>query len=374
MKWIKTTSLAFSLFLLASCGEEEPNTNSLVLPSNLVVDVELSNDVNGRVNVSVSADNANYYSIIFRDANGDVTDQNNDGEFSHLFTQSGTYAIISRAHATGADYSEQIDSVTIDFGSGASAGIPDTGYITPLSYPGYNLVWQDEFDGNSLSSDWRHEIGNGANGWGNQELQYYQPSNTEVRDGYLVINTRREFVQGYAYTSSRIITQGRKSFQYGRIDIRAAMPQGQGFWPALWMLGDDISTVGWPYCGEIDIMEMVGGNPRPNGGDNLVVGTAHWDNNGTKADFGASTRKTNGKLADEFHVYSIIWDSQSIKWLFDDVQYHEIDITPPALSEFHQKHFFIFNVAVGGLWPGSPDGTTQFPQLMGVDYVRVFQK
>jgi beta-glucanase (GH16 family) len=163
---------------------------------------------------------------------------------------------------------------------------------------------------------------------------------------------------------------GKKEFKYGRVDIRAALPKGQGIWPALWMLGSNFSDVGWPMCGEIDIMELVGGD----GKDNIVHGTTHWDNNGSYANYGGSYRLPTGIFNDEFHVFTIIWDESKIAWLVDDKQYHSIDISPAALSEFRQEFFFIFNVAVGGNWPGSPDGTTEFPQRMIVDYVRVFQQ
>ena len=140
------------------------------------------------------------------------------------------------------------------------------------------------------------------------------------------------------------------------------------------MLGDNISSVGWPRCGEIDIMEMVGGADAGNGGgDNVLHGTIHWDNNGTKSDYGNSTTLSSGVFANKFHVFSIIWDNQKIEWYLDDVKYNSADITPSDLEEFHAKFFFIFNVAVGGNWPGSPDASTVFPQKMIVDYVRVFQ-
>lgn len=248
--------------------------------------------------------------------------------------------------------------------------IPTTGNTSPTSYPNMTLVWQDEFDGATLNqNDWTYEIGNGTNGWGNFELQYYTDQNTSIVDGNLVIEAKRESQGGYDFTSSRIITEGKQNFQYGRIDIRAALPEGQGLWPALWMLGSDFSTVGWPRCGEIDIMEMVGGSGR----ENAVFGTAHWDDNGTPAKFGATTTKSSGTFHDEFHVFSILWNQNSIRWYVDGNQYHVIDITPEELAELRNEFFLIFNIAVGGTLPGSPDNTTRFPQYMIVDYVRYFQ-
>ena len=139
-------------------------------------------------------------------------------------------------------------------------------------------------------------------------------------------------------------------------------------WPALWMLGSNISTVGWPKSGEIDIMEMVGGS------ENTVHGTGHWDHYGGYASHGDDYTLNSGTFADEFHVFTIEWDSSVIRWFVDDVQYHALSITSASLSEFREEFFFIFNIAVGGNWPGYPDGSTSFPQRMLVDYVRVFEK
>ena len=247
--------------------------------------------------------------------------------------------------------------------------IPETGYSTPDSYDGMTMVWSDEFDGPEINNNnWTFEIGTGNGGWGNNELQYYQEDNTSIIDGNLVIEARRQTLENSNYTSSRLITRGKQSFQYGRVDIRAVMPEGQGIWPALWMLGSNHSQVGWPTCGEIDIMEMIGGEEK----DNVVHGTAHW-NQGGVVSYGQSMINESGKLSEEYHVYSIIWDEQSIRWFFDDINYNTIDITPEALSAFHDDFFFIMNIAVGGNWPGSPDNTTIFPQWMIVDYIRVFQ-
>lgn len=249
-------------------------------------------------------------------------------------------------------------------------GFTFSGYESPLTYAGYTLAWQDEFEGTELSSDWTHEIGTGNNGWGNWELQYYREENASVEAGNLIITAKQESYNGSNYTSSRIITQGQQDFQYGRIDIRAVLPEGQGMWPALWMLGSNFSTIGWPKCGEIDIMEMVGGSGR----ENRVLGTAHWDNAGSNASYGGSYTKPSGTFAEEYHVFSIIWDENAIRWLVNDEQYHVIDITSAGLAEFREKFFFIFNIAVGGTLPGAPDGTAEFPQQMIVDYVRVFDK
>lgn len=261
---------------------------------------------------------------------------------------------------------EKAATVTI-LNDDTAVNIPTDGYATPTSYAGYRLVWQDEFNGNSVSNDWTFEIGD--HGWGNNEWQYYtNGQNVSVFDGNLVIEAREEAFQGANYTSTRMITQNKQSFQYGRIDIRAVLPEGQGIWPALWMLGDNFSSVGWPACGEIDIMEIVGHEPS------TVHGTIHWDNSG-HVEYGDSYTLANGKkFSDEFHVFSIIWDETTIKWLMNDIQYNEVAITPAHMSEFHATFFFIFNIAVGGNWPGYPNATTQFPQRMIVDYVRVFQE
>lgn len=245
-----------------------------------------------------------------------------------------------------------------------------TGYSTPLSYTGMTLMWQDEFDGPELNPDfWSFELGTGSNGWGNNELQYYKKENTSFQDGHLIVTAKKEIFSERDYTSSRLITKDKKSFQYGRVDIRAALPKGQGIWPALWMLGSNIATVPWPACGEIDIMEMIGGSGR----ENTVHGTVHWDNNGQYAYYGKGKTLASGTYADEFHVFSIVRTATAITWYVDDVQFNVVDITPPALSEFKNEYFFIINLAVGGNWPGSPNTTTTFPQHLVVDYIRAFE-
>lgn len=359
-------SILIVLFLVFVAGCSDDSSSSAPLPpSNLSVNIEHDANIEGKINLNITASDANYFEVDFGDGSDVITDE--DGQLNYTYDESGTYLITVQAHTTPDIFISTQEQVTITIDQ--SINLPSNGYTTPMSYSGYSLVWNDEFEGTQLSSDWTYEIGTGSNGWGNNELQYYTSDNTTVADGVLIIEARKENVGGQNYTSSRIVTQGKQSFQYGRIDIRAVLPEGQGLWPALWMLGSNFSSVGWPYCGEIDIMEMVGGNGR----ENTVHGTVHWDNAGSYASYGDSFTLTSGSFQEEFHVFSIIWDQTAIKWYVDDQLYNTIDITPAELSEFQNDFFFIFNVAIGGNWPGDPNSSTQFPQRMIVDYVRVFQ-
>jgi beta-glucanase (GH16 family) len=236
-----------------------------------------------------------------------------------------------------------------------------------------NLIWAEEFNYTGLPDPnwWNMETGGG--GWGNNELQYYTNSenNAFVDNGVLTIAAREEAAGGRDYTSARITTQNKFDFKYGRIEARIKLPYGQGIWPAFWMLGANFNQVGWPQCGEIDIMEMVGGNNS----DNTTHSTIHWwDNAGFHAQYGQSYTLPNGILADNFYVFSVRWNAQTIRGYIDDIEYFVADITPADLSEFKNNFFLILNVAVGGNWPGPPDETTVFPQTMQVDWIRVYSE
>ena len=253
-----------------------------------------------------------------------------------------------------------------------------TGYESPSTYDGYSLTWSDEFSGTEINDDnWGYDIG--GSGWGNNELQYHTNRNAYLKEGLLVIRAQQEAYRGKNYTSSRLKTQGKQNFKYGRIDVRARLPEGAGIWPALWMLGENITDVGWPKSGEIDIMEMVGGNSpqdkHPNG-DRTAHGTMHWNNNGLNGSYSpVNTGKSeilSTSLSEEFHVFSIQWDVNGIGWYIDDAQYSYKTIN--STQPFREEFFFIMNIAVGGDWPGSPNSSTVFPQRMVIDYVRVFQK
>ncbi len=344
--------------------------NNIVLPSNLLTTITTDE---GLLNISASAQGANFYTFTFYEGQNYEVIPSTEGEGLYTFSNSGVYQITTKAHTTYNDFISITETVNITInisGGNTGNGIPSSGYSTPLSYPNYNLVWNDEFDGSSLSNNWVYDIGTGSSGWGNNELEYYRAENAKVDSGVLIITAKEQNFGGKQYTSSRIKTQGITSFKYGRVDIRAVLPYGKGIWPALWMLGDNITSASWPDCGEIDIMELIGGGSYNN---RTIHGTIHWDDNGSYASYGGNNSLSSGIFAEEFHVFSIIWTNSSIKWLRDDVQYHQADISPAQLSEFHQNFFFIFNVAVGGNWPGSPDASTIFPQKMYVDYIRVFQ-
>ncbi|GAB4316789.1 MAG: hypothetical protein Kow00127_08400 [Bacteroidales bacterium] len=234
-----------------------------------------------------------------------------------------------------------------------------------------NLVWADEFDYTGLPDPDRWNMEIGGHGWGNNELQYYtnSESNASVANGVLTITAREESYGGKDYTSARLTTQDKFSFRYGKIEARIKMPYGQGLWPAFWMLGSNINSVGWPACGEIDIVELIGGE----GNDNKIFSTLHWDNNGEHAQYGQTYSLTSGIFADQFHTFSLEWTDQTITSYVDSIQYFVIDITPAELSEFHENFFMILNLAVGGNLPGPPNASTVFPQTLEVDYVRVYE-
>lgn len=235
----------------------------------------------------------------------------------------------------------------------------------------YNLVWSDEFNGTTLdASKWVHEIGTGCPnlcGWGNNELQYYTSNtdNIKVDTGYLHIIGRQQQFQGSSYTSARIKTEGLYSFQYGKVEARIKVPTGQGLWPAFWMLGSNISTVSWPQCGEIDIMEHV--NTGPN-----IHGTIHYNLFNNYHSLGQSTFVNAG----EFQIYTIEWDEDAIKWFVNGNLYHQVAITNGMNSteEFHNPFFLLLNLAMGGNWPGAPNASTPAVNNMLVDYVRIYQK
>lgn len=262
-------------------------------------------------------------------------------------------------------------------GAAATAGagaVLGTAAPADAATSGGTLLAADEFDGPAGTAPnpgiWRFDTG--AGGWGNAELQTYTDSRRNSAldgAGNLVITARRE-ADG-SYTSARLKTEGTFTAQYGRIEARIRIPRGQGLWPAFWMLGADIGQVGWPACGEIDVMENVGYEPG------VVHGTVHGPGySGAQGLTASYTQPSGAAFADDFHVFGVDWRPGSVTWTVDGVARRTVTRADVGSSPwvFDKPFFVLLNIAVGGTWPGSPDATTRFPQQMTVDWVRVRQQ
>ena len=256
---------------------------------------------------------------------------------------------------------------------------------TPIpELPGWTLTWHDEFDGKAGTppdaEKWGYDLG--GSGWGNQEHEYYtnEPANAALNGkGALVITAikldkpaENDLTCWYGpcfYTSARLLTKEKFEFTYGRVEARLKLPSGRGLWPAFWMLGSDIDQVPWPDCGEIDIMENVGNEP------DIIHGTVHGPGYSGASGFGKPYVLKDGIFSDDFHIFAIEWETQEIRWYVDGQQF--FSVKPEEVNGkwvFDHPYFLLLNLAVGGRWPGYPDGSTVFPQTLQVDYVRVYQK
>ena len=245
------------------------------------------------------------------------------------------------------------------------------------------LAWSDEFDGPAGASvdgtKWVADTG--GEGWGNQERQYYTARAENVSldgSGHLVITARAEppdspYRCWYGicrYTSARLKTKGRFEQTYGRFEARIRIPRGQGIWPAFWMLGGNIDSVGWPRCGEIDVMENIGREPS------VVHGTIHGPGYSGGSGTGGSYTLATGSFADDYHIFAVEWTPGEVRWFVDGTQYRRTtpaDLPPGTTWVFDHPFFLLLNVAVGGAWPGEPDASTVLPQQMLVDYVRAYR-
>jgi beta-glucanase (GH16 family) len=259
----------------------------------------------------------------------------------------------------------------------ATANPPPSGDI-PAS--ARTLIWNDEFNGpdGSRPDQSKWVIVTNDSGYGNNELEYYtdRPSNLHLHDGSLVITARREpYVgkdgQSRPYTSGRIESRGRLELKYGRIEARIKLPKGQGIWPAFWMLGSDFDRIGWPACGEIDIMENVGFEPSK------VHASLHGPGySGGNPLTGVYALPNQARFSDDYHVFALEWGPRAIRFYVDGTLFETQ--TPGSVPQgqrwvFDHPFFLVLNVAVGGYWPGNPDATTEFPESMLVDYVRVYR-
>ncbi len=243
----------------------------------------------------------------------------------------------------------------------------------------WDLVWEELFTSNTIDQK-KWNFVEGGWGFGNQELQYYtdREENARIEDGMLILEARKENYKGMDYTSAKITTKGKVSWKYGRFSIRAKLPEGQGIWPAIWMMPEDMECYsGWPACGEIDIMELIGHQPG------TVYGTLHYGfpHTYTGENF---TLPNNKKFSEEFHVFTLDWEPDEFRWYVDGVLYARqnrwfsnrdgAEIPYPKYAPFDREFYLQLNVAVGGKWPGNPNDSTYFPQKMVIDCIRVFQK
>jgi beta-glucanase (GH16 family) len=238
------------------------------------------------------------------------------------------------------------------------------------------ITMQDEFDVNGTPNSliWGYDLGTGnadtGTGWGNNELQFYtdRAENVKVQNGYLLITAKKEEYQGSSYTSARLTTKALFDQKYGRFEARIRLPFGQGMWPAFWLLGANIDEVGWPKCGEIDIMEYRGQEPT------IALGTVHGPGYSGAESISKSYNLLNDRFDTGFHVFGIEWGPEYINYYIDDVLYNQI--TPADVSGdwvFNHPFYIVLNLAVGGNFVGTPNSETVFPQTMLVDYVRVYK-
>ena len=346
------------LFSLSACGKSD-NTIPPATPTDLKVSVEVDGatdaapdgDGSGKVNLTLSGKNVTNYLVTLPTESKTLTLNASNGTVNCIFAS---------APGTASDYPVNIAAYcnTVKKDTTISVRV----YCKSTAAPGQDLVWSDEFDGTSLDSKiWNYETGNN-NGWGNNELEYYtsDAANVSVKDGCLQItalNSPNYKSSGFNYTSARITTQGKYSFTYGKVEIRAKVPGDKGTWPALWMLGSNIGSIGWPKCGEIDIMEM----GTVTGLDNILC-SLHWGGDVS------NSRKVSGSTTD-FHLYSLDWRADHIAFYIDN----QLLYSQPnnANMPFNADFFFICNVAVGGNMGGNTINLSA-GSTMYVDYIRVY--
>lgn len=348
---ILTLFISCSKDNIASNSEENSTPSDIEITANIIGSNQQNpyGDGSGTVVFTINATNADWYRVLIDDEILEVT----ENTFSHTFTHGGT-----KTHSL----------IVSAYNSHGFSSINDD--ITVYVFREEKLVWSDEFnvDGQPDPDKWTYNIGNGGDGWGNNESQYYtkRPENVTINNGLLKITAKREDYNGHSYTSTRMLTRGLFEFTYGRVEARAKLPQGGGTWPAIWMLGANFSTVGWPACGEIDIMEHVGNN------QGKIHGSIH-NNSSSGATVNTGTKYVSD-VASKFHVYSVKWTEDEISFFIDDNLFYTYrpNVQNDATWPFDKDHFIILNLAMGGTFGGSIDPEFSKSSLE-IDYVRVYQ-
>lgn len=337
-----------SVKVASGCSKPGTEAPATAAPSNLVINTVVSTDGSGKVDFTVTATNASTYAIEFGDG---VVKDIPTGSVSHQYATVGTLTYTVRATARNS----------------AGKSVSGTKDISVTVAP-KNLVlaWSDEFDKDGLPdpAKWVYDIGTGSNGWGNAELQYYtnRAENASISNGTLKIRAVKESFQGSAYTSARMLTKGKYEFKYGRVEVRAKVPAGVGTWPAIWMMGNDIGTVGWPACGEADIMEHRGSEL------NTITAALHYPGRSGGNPVKATTVIPNATT--EFHIYRFDWSATSLKFYVDDKLFHEVQNT--ASIPYNKDFFILLNLAMGGGF-GGPVDPAFTNATFEVDYVRVYR-
>lgn len=333
--------ITISFLSIFSCKKDSTGATNNVAPTNLTVAATVNTDNSGNVAFVASATNATTYDYDY----GDGTFQTvASGIVTYKYAASGTYSVKVIAKSASGQLISKLIQVTVIVVS--------------------SVFWSEEFntDGAPDPAKWGYDLG--AGGWGNNESQYYtsRPENSIVQGGVLKIKLLKESYSGSNYTSARLLSKGKFTFKYGKVEISAKLPAGGGTWPALWMLGSNITTAGWPACGEIDIMEHIGNAL------NKIHGTLHYPGrSGGNAD-GGSKIITNATTA--FHKYSLDWSASSIKIYVDDILVHTV--ANSNAIPFNHDFFFILNIAMGGDFGGTIDPTVT-NATMEVDYIRVYK-
>lgn len=349
MKFYKIlTSLFFVYFVFVGCKKAGADSVAVLLPANLSVAANVSVDGSGTVAFTATATNAVSYAFEF--GNGQVKTVPS-GITTYQYTTIGTNTYTVTVTATGSSGAIITKSAQI---------------IVNVKTPGTDLLWSDEFnvDGAPDPSKWKYDIGTGSGGWGNQELQYYtsRPENSIVSNGVLKITAKKENFSGMAFTSARLLTQDKFAFKYGKIEVKAKLPAGVGTWPAVWMLGNNITTAGWPACGEIDIVEHRGSEL------NKIFGTLHYPGRSGGNPNGSTKTITNATT--EFHIYTVEWYADAIKIYVDNQLFHSV--TNSASIPFNHDFFILANVAMGGTFGGAVDPNFSSAS-MEIDYIRIYK-
>lgn len=353
MKMVKKVMVLPMLLIIAllscSSGEKEGETTNGNTQTNLVINAEVvgttsqlpNGDGSGVVNFKISSNNATSIKVVFGDGE---TLETTTGVFTHTYSSSGTKTFdVKVTTFDGLKYLNSTKSIVVFVAS--------------------KQIWGDEFnvDGAPNSEKWGYDLG--AGGWGNNEPQYYtnRLDNAIVKDGVLKIYTKKENYLGSTYTSARLQTDGKFSLKYGKVEFRAKLPAQAGTWPALWMIGSNIKTVGWPACGEIDVMEHVGNQL------NKIFSTLHYP--GHSGANGEGATKMNPTATTEFHIYTVDWRADSLKFYIDDTLFYTF--TNNASLPFNQNFFLIINCAIGGNFGGAIDPNFT-SSVFEIDYVRVY--